>query len=55
MFFSRGNHDMRGKLSEKMQTYTLTDNGNSYYSFQIGALWEMVLDCGEDKADSHEE
>ena len=53
--FSRGNHDMRGILSEKMEDYTPTDNGKSYFSFQIGDLWGIVLDCGEDKNDSNDE
>lgn len=30
-------------------------NGLSYYTFRMGSIWGMVLDCGEDKADSHAE
>ena len=53
--FSRGNHDTRGIYAEKIADHTPTDNGCSYYTFRIGHLWGMVLDCGEDKNDEHPE
>ena len=53
--FSRGNHDMRGILAEQIIDFTPNQNGNSYYSFRIGGIWGVVLDCGEDKDDSHPE
>ncbi len=53
--FSRGNHDLRGVCAEMLADYTPTDNGNSYYTFRLGALWGIVMDCGEDKADSNAE
>ena len=53
--FSRGNHDTRGVLAEKFASLTPTDNGNSYYTFRLGDVFGIVLDCGEDKDDSHEE
>lgn len=53
--FSRGNHDMRGNFAEAFADYTPNHCGNTYYSFRLGALWGVVLDCGEDKADTHEE
>jgi predicted phosphodiesterase len=53
--FSRGNHDMRGIYAEKLPEHTPTDNGNSYFTFRLGAIWGIVLDCGEDKPDDHEE
>ena len=46
---------MRGVLAEKFSELTPTDNGNSYYTFRLGNIWGMVLDCAEDKPDSHEE
>lgn len=52
--FSRGNHDTRGLCAEKFAEYTPTSNGRTYYTFRAGALWGMVLDCGEDKPDSHD-
>ena len=53
--FARGNHDMRGRYAEKLSDFTPTDNGNSYYTFRLGSIWGMVLDCGEDKLDSRKE
>lgn len=53
--FSRGNHDMRGIFAENIAEHTPTDHGNSYYTFRLGSVWGMVLDCGEDKSDEHPE
>ena len=53
--FSRGNHDIRGAFAELLADHTPTDNGRSYYTFRLGSLWGLVLDCGEDKEDSHPE
>lgn len=53
--FSRGNHDTRGIFAEKFADYTPTRNGNSYFSFRLGSLWGLVIDCGEDKRDRNEE
>ncbi len=52
VLFSRGNHDMRGRYAERFSEYTPVHNGNSYYTFRLGALWGVILDCGEDKADT---
>lgn len=51
--FSRGNHDMRGEYAEKFAEYTPSHHGNTYYTFKLGHIWGMVLDCGEDKSDEH--
>jgi predicted phosphodiesterase len=53
--FSRGNHDMRGIYAEKLIDYVPHSNGKSYFTFRVGSLWGIVLDCGEDKLESHEE
>jgi len=53
--FSRGNHDMRGKYAEYFASNTPCCEGRSYYTFRLGKIWGMVLDCGEDKVDGHEE
>ena len=53
--FSRGNHDLRGYFAEEMAEYTPNHNGNTYYTFRVGSIWGIVLDCGEDKDDSHPE
>lgn len=55
VIFSRGNHDLRGNYAEKFAEYTPNSNGNTYYTFKLGRLWGIVLDCGEDKTDDHPE
>ena len=50
--FSRGNHDMRGANTEIFPDYTPNRDGKTYYTFRLGDIWGMVLDCGEDKLDS---
>ena len=52
---SRGNHDLRGKCAEQLASYMPNENGNSFYSFRVGNLWGILLDCGEDKNDDHPE
>jgi len=53
--FSRGNHDTRGGVALHYDDYTPTDRmNNTYYTFRIGKLWGIVLDCGEDKVDACE-
>lgn len=52
---SRGNHDLRGKMAEKLDMLMPVQHGNSYYSVKFNSLWLLLLDCGEDKLDSHEE
>lgn len=49
--FARGNHDMRGKFAEKFTDFAPNDAGRTYYTFRLGSIWGVVLDCGEDKAD----
>jgi len=53
--FSRGNHDMRGSYAERFANFTPSLHGKTYYSFRLGRLWGIVLDCGEDKDDAHPE
>ncbi len=53
--FSRGNHDTRGIYAERIEDYTPTRGGSSYFSFRLGSLWGLVLDCGEDKLDTNAE
>lgn len=52
--FARGNHDMRGSFAEKLIDYIPSQNQKTYYTFRVGGVWGMVLDCGEDKWDTHE-
>lgn len=54
--FSRGNHDTRGVCAELIADYTpTTESGLSYYTFRLGSVWGVVLDCAEDKPDDNEE
>lgn len=53
--FARGNHDLRGIYAECLEDYTPTDHGKTYYTFQLGSIWGLILDCGEDKGDWHTE
>ncbi len=53
--FARGNHDLRGKCAEKFADYAPAKNGKTYYSFRLGKIWGLCLDCGEDKNDSNPE
>ena len=52
---TRGNHDLRGKYSEKLHELMPADSGRTYYQITLGPLWLLVLDCGEDKPDDHRE
>ncbi len=53
--FSRGNHDLRGNYAEKFADYTPSQNRNTYYTFRLGSVWGILLDCAEDKDDTHPE
>lgn len=55
VIFSRGNHDTRGIFAENIEDHTPTDNGRSYFTFRLGRLWGIVIDCGEDKPDANPE
>ena len=53
--FARGNHDDRGIHAEDMPNYIPTMNGRTYYTFRVGCVWGLLLDCGEDKRDDGDE
>ncbi len=55
VIFARGNHDTRGRFALEFTDFIGTDEGRTYFTFRTGALWGVVLDCGEDKRDSSEE
>lgn len=55
VIFVRGNHDARGKLAERYSDYFPTNGQNAYFTFKIGVLSGIALDCGEDKPDDHAE
>ena len=56
VIFSRGNHDTRGESAVEYQRFTPTSKeGNTYFTFRIGKIWGIILDCGEDKVDNNVE
>jgi predicted phosphodiesterase len=52
LVFARGNHDARGPFARKLYDYLPTGTGEFYYAFDAGPIHFLVLDSGEDKADS---
>lgn len=51
-FFSRGNHETRGRFAYEYLKYFPTSTGETYYTFRDGPAYFIVLDGGEDKPDS---
>lgn len=51
--FVRGNHETRGKFSRDLLDYYYNYDKKEYYHFQMGSVFTIVLDTGEDKKDSH--
>ncbi|MDR3194393.1 MAG: metallophosphoesterase [Tannerella sp.] len=52
VFYSRGNHETRGKFNIHFSSYFPTSTDKLYYSFRQGPVLFIVLDSGEDKPDS---
>ena len=50
--FVRGNHEYRGNAALKWLEYMETPTGKTYYSYNYGDHFFLVLDGGEDKPDS---
>lgn len=53
ILMSRGNHDVRGTLANRVSAYVDFPGGRPYYSFRSGPVAAIVLDTGEDKPDHH--
>ncbi len=53
VLFVRGNHDTRGKLAEKFTDFFAADGDDTYFYFKVGKIEGVVLDCCEDKPDTH--
>lgn len=51
--FIRGNHETRGEYSQHLWDYLGRMGGHSYSAFSLGSTRFVLLDCGEDKPDSH--
>lgn len=52
--FAKGNHDLMGACAENFAEYMPNENGNSYFTFRLGDMWGIVLDCGPDRYDAFE-
>ena len=52
IMFVRGNHEYRGNAALKWLEYMETPTGKTYYSYNYGDHFLLVLDGGEDKHDS---
>ena len=53
--YVRGNHEDRGAAAEILPDYMPVRDGKTYYTFRLGSVWGIALDCGEDKTDDHAE
>ncbi|MES2773117.1 MAG: metallophosphoesterase family protein [Bacteroidota bacterium] len=51
--FVRGNHETRGKFARELPSYFSNIGGQYYFTFQAGPVFNIVLDTGEDKEDTH--
>lgn len=54
-FFSRGNHETRGKFARHLPEYFNSEEPKFYFTFQYGPMYAIVLDSGEDKPDDAKE
>ncbi len=50
---TRGNHETRGPKARDLFSYFPHSSGKYYYAFSQGEVRFVVLDCGEDKPDTH--
>lgn len=49
----RGNHDTRGSLARTYPEYIYRPNNHLYGTYQMGNIFIVLLDNGEDKPDTH--
>ena len=54
-FYTRGNHETRGKYAYLFQKYNPTNSGDTYFMLRHGPVAAVVLDAGEDKPDDNKE
>jgi predicted phosphodiesterase len=48
----RGNHETRGKMAHELKNYFYFPENKYYYTYSLGTTLFIILDSGEDKADS---
>lgn len=53
IFYTRGNHETRGRYSRDLFRYFPRQDNRYYYCFKQGPAFFIVLDSGEDKEDAH--
>ncbi len=53
MFYVRGNHEGRGQEFFRFEEVSPSRDGKAWYAFRQGPVAFVVVDCGEDKPDSH--
>lgn len=51
MYYCRGNHETRGAMATKFNSYFSPGLSHLYYTFRQGPVFFVVLDGGEDKPD----
>lgn len=51
--FVRGNHDTRGRLSHFYTEFFPCNGKDTFYTFSVGPIFGVALDCGEDKPDDY--
>ena len=49
--YARGNHEVKGDISEEFYKYVGSKNGDFYYNFYFDNVYGIVLDVGEDHDD----
>jgi len=52
MYYTRGNHETRGKMAYDFQNYFSPFSSHIYYTYRQGPVCFIALDSGEDKPDS---
>ena len=53
VYFSRGNHDVRGAAARVLGRCLETPGGEYFYTVRQGPVAFVVVDTGEDKEDGH--
>ena len=53
VIYARGNHETKGVLADEFYRYVGTNSDNNYFfTFRLKNVWGVVLDVGEDHADT---
>lgn len=51
--FIRGNHEVRGKFAREIKPYFSNYGNGQYFTLDLGPVFMIALDTGEDKEDAH--